>query len=86
MPADVVARMIAHGIAMEALVASSLICTGESNAPWVRGRLINLQSQYRKLKNTDDPQRREEAQNKRIAISPARYCMKLCEDGELLEE
>ena len=33
MPADVVATMIAHGIAVAALVASSLMCTVESNAP-----------------------------------------------------
>ena len=35
-PADVEARMIAHGIAMAALVASSLMCTVEPNAPLIR--------------------------------------------------
>ena len=37
MPLDVAARTIAHGMAVAALVASSLMCTVESNAPWVRG-------------------------------------------------
>ena len=74
---DTVVRMIAHGIAVAALVASSLMCKVESNTPGVGDRLIDLLGQYRKLKRTDHPQRCEEAQNKRIAIGPARYCTKL---------
>lgn len=71
-PAMPIAPTMAHGTAVAAFEASSLMCTLESNEPSISRQPITSSRAGTTL--TDGPQRSEETQNEGKAIRPPVRC------------
>lgn len=67
-----IAPTMAHGTATEALEASSLMCTLESNEPAEYVLAWNRRERVRD--HTNGPKRSDEAHDERVAARPSIHC------------